>query len=116
MRDVVETEHNIRIALRREVVWEERIPVVDDENQRSLHLVGAEQGADGFVFFVLVVGFAHRVLTSLGVDTLGFPATDGTLYSSRYTSLDNKEKCTDPWDMMRRPSRANKSRLDSLSG
>lgn len=78
MRDVVETEHNIRIPLRREVVWEERISVVDDQDQRSLHLVGAEQSADGFVFFVLVVGFTDRVLTGLGMDTLGFPATDGT--------------------------------------
>ena len=40
MRNVVKAKYDVgAVRLRREIVREQRVPVVDDENDRTLHLV-----------------------------------------------------------------------------
>lgn len=76
VRDMVEPEHGVRaVLLRREVEREERVPVVDEQRDRPLHVVRAEERAHGLVALLLVRGLVQLGDTLLGVDALCFAAT-----------------------------------------
>ena len=113
MRDVVEPEHGVcAVLLRGKVVREERVAVVDDQRDRPLHVVRAEEGAHGLVAFLLVGRLAQRRHTLLLLNALRLPSSGaGRLRYVQTVDRGIRDERTYPCEMIKRPLRSHKSRL-----
>ena len=77
MRNVVKAKYDVgAVRLRREIVREQRVPVVDDENDRTLHLVRPQQRSDGPVPFFLIGSLLKPRTALVAVQTLRLATTD----------------------------------------